>query len=110
MVFAEAGKAEDRARIQRNVTWLLDARVRNGGTFKGWTYGMGRSMRADNSNTQYAVSPHGMALENAMPSVYSRQYARTRQQVLGGLRRMPRRRIVSVSWTPGPRRPGEPRT
>jgi hypothetical protein len=55
MVFAEAGKSEDRERIQRNVDWLIAARVYDGGKLKGWTYGMGRGTLSDNSNTQYAL-------------------------------------------------------
>lgn len=53
MVFALAGYPEDRERIQRNVDWLVDARVAN-----GWTYtkGAGRNAKAgDESNTQYAL-------------------------------------------------------
>jgi hypothetical protein len=55
MVFAEAGKTEDLQRIQRNVNWLINARVMDGNVFKGWTYGMGRTQFSDNSNTQYAL-------------------------------------------------------
>lgn len=52
MVFALAGQGVDRERIQRNVNWLLDARMRD-----GWTYGkVGNAGGvADNSNTQYAL-------------------------------------------------------
>jgi hypothetical protein len=54
MVFAEAGRLEDRVRIQRNVDWLIDAMVRRDGKCKGWSYDA--SMRfPDNSNTQYAL-------------------------------------------------------
>jgi hypothetical protein len=53
MVFAKAGQATDRARIQRNVDWLL----KNHGP-SGWTYGEGGPAKADlsdNSNTAYAL-------------------------------------------------------
>jgi Domain of unknown function (DUF4159) len=54
MVFAEAGLPQDRERIQRNVDWLIAARVTDGGQLRGWTYTMSRSL-PDNSNTQYAL-------------------------------------------------------
>lgn len=51
MVFALAGHGVDRERIQRNVDWLLAARLPN-----GWTYGKAVHVgSADNSNTQYAL-------------------------------------------------------
>ena len=55
MVFAEAGRTEDRERIQRNVDWLLAARVmrRRRAPAAGATARRGGS--ADNSNTQYAL-------------------------------------------------------
>jgi hypothetical protein len=55
MVFAEAGKNEDRERIQNNVNWLVDAMIRSNGQCKGWTYTKGMSQISDNSNTQYAL-------------------------------------------------------
>jgi hypothetical protein len=57
MVFAAAGDARDKARIQRNADWLIDARLMNGGRLSGWTYqGGGRRLgMGDNSNTQYAL-------------------------------------------------------
>jgi hypothetical protein len=54
MVFVEAGFPEDLARIQRNVDWLVNARVRRGKELQGWGY-RGSSPGADNSNTQYAL-------------------------------------------------------
>ncbi len=48
MVYAQAGQAVDRDRIQTNVDWLVAARSAN-----GWSYGKGGD--ADNSNTQYAL-------------------------------------------------------
>lgn len=54
MAFAEAGYNEDKERIQRNVNWLLAARVIQRGALQGWGYGM-REGTADNSNTQYAL-------------------------------------------------------
>ncbi len=54
MAFAQAGQNEDRERIQKNVDWLLAARMAN-----GWTYDkermQGGKNSADNSNTQYAL-------------------------------------------------------
>src|SRR5207253_7866373 len=38
MVFAEAGRNQDRERIQRNVNWLIDAMVKRNGECRGWTY------------------------------------------------------------------------
>jgi hypothetical protein len=60
MVYAAAGKDEDRIRIQRNVDWLVSARLMNGRRLGGWTYGksearFNRLDSADNSNTQYAL-------------------------------------------------------
>src|SRR5205085_4334316 len=50
MVFAKAGKAEDKERIQRNVHWLIDAMVMDGNKLLGWTYQKaGRGLAADNS-------------------------------------------------------------
>jgi hypothetical protein len=56
MVFAAAGRAEDKVRIQRNVDWLVQARVfaRGTGMFAGWTYKR-KGFGTDNSNTQYAL-------------------------------------------------------
>jgi hypothetical protein len=54
MVFAEAAKSEDSERIQRNVKWLLDARITDGNKLLGWTY-TERRQAPDNSNTQYAL-------------------------------------------------------
>jgi hypothetical protein len=48
MAYAQAGEAEDRERIQRNVRWLIDAQQDT-----GWSYT--RAGGTDNSNTQYAV-------------------------------------------------------
>jgi hypothetical protein len=55
MVFVEAGKAEDRQRIQENVRWLIEARVIKNGRLMGWSYNKGPSATSDNSNTQYAL-------------------------------------------------------
>lgn len=54
MVFVEAGQPEDRERIQKNVKWLIDARVFRDGKFSGWGYGR-TGTSSDNSNTQYAM-------------------------------------------------------
>ena len=54
MVFALAGQKADALRIQRNVEWLISARIMDGNHLEGWSYEKG--MRdADNSNTQYAL-------------------------------------------------------
>lgn len=51
MVFALAGQGVDQARIQRNVEWILAARLEN-----GWSYNaVARATPTDNSNTQYAL-------------------------------------------------------
>jgi hypothetical protein len=50
MVFCLAGEKQDRERIQRNVDWLLRARLPS-----GWSYGSERSTITDNSNSQYAL-------------------------------------------------------
>src|SRR5579883_252058 len=58
MVYALAGRREDRPRIQANVNWLLSQGAKANGRFMGWGYG-GRAAqilsRPDNSNTQYAL-------------------------------------------------------
>src|SRR5947209_5876187 len=54
MVFAAAGKDVDRVRIQRNIDWLVEARVMHGNALQGWGYTQ-NSGGADNSNTQYAL-------------------------------------------------------
>src|SRR5262245_47201238 len=56
MVFAVAGHARDRERVQRNVEWLIKARVMSGERLLGWTYKQPRGVdNPDNSNTQYAL-------------------------------------------------------
>ena len=56
MVFAVAGRAEDKERIQRNADWLVKNRVFREKRFVGWSYGKGRNYGgSDNSNTQYAL-------------------------------------------------------
>jgi hypothetical protein len=56
MVFAAAGRDEDRERVQRNVDWLVKTRVYTGRDFMGWSYGKGIvGFTSDNSNTQYAL-------------------------------------------------------
>lgn len=53
MVFALAGQGEDKERIQRNVDWLISARILSNKDLLGWNYG--RAGVPDNSNTQYAL-------------------------------------------------------
>ncbi|HEV8061783.1 MAG TPA: DUF4159 domain-containing protein, partial [Gemmataceae bacterium] len=55
MVFAEAGRSEDRERIQQLVDWLIKARTMSGQECRGWSYQTGTPMEPDNSNTQYAL-------------------------------------------------------
>jgi hypothetical protein len=55
MVLAEVGEARDLGIIERNVKWLLDARIYDGDNLMGWSYGKGGHIQADNSNTQYAL-------------------------------------------------------
>jgi hypothetical protein len=55
MVFAEAGRIEDRERIKQNVDWLIRARVLRGGQLHGWSYNQAPAGTGDNSNTQYAL-------------------------------------------------------
>jgi hypothetical protein len=57
MVFAAAGRNEDRERIQRNADWLIEAAFDRRGGFAGWSYGKknGFGGNGDNSNTQYAL-------------------------------------------------------
>jgi hypothetical protein len=53
IVFVRAGQKDDRERIQRNVDWLLSARLPD-----GWSYLKPEAVRAniaDNSNSQYAL-------------------------------------------------------
>src|SRR5262245_1759651 len=52
MVFVEAGDPLDLTRIQRNVDWLIQARVMPGGKLRGWGYNWDHA-GTDNSNTQY---------------------------------------------------------
>jgi hypothetical protein len=56
MVYALARQPVDKERIQKNVNWLIDARVggKGGVKFQGWGY-KADSPTADNSNTQYAL-------------------------------------------------------
>ncbi len=58
MAFAQAGKKVDGVAIQRNVDWLVNARVLSGRIVRGWSYqggGAGGAREPDNSNTQYAL-------------------------------------------------------
>jgi hypothetical protein len=55
MVYVTANQKEDKERIQRNVDWLVQARLMNAkNQLTGWTYG-NRGGVADNSNSQYAL-------------------------------------------------------
>jgi hypothetical protein len=54
MVLAAAAQNQDKEMIQRNVDWLISARLMSGGRLNGWSYGRDGGV-ADNSNTQYAL-------------------------------------------------------
>ncbi len=55
MVYALAGRPEDKEHIQENVNWLLAARIKSDDVkLRGWGYG-GRDASYDSSNTQYAL-------------------------------------------------------
>ena len=56
MVYVEAGQKQDSERIQKNVDWLIQTRIRDGDRLLGWSYGeRGIVNSPDNSNTQYAL-------------------------------------------------------
>jgi hypothetical protein len=61
MVFAAAGKNIDVPLIQRNVDWLIEARMMDNGQLQGWSYLQGGVPGprfqgvTDNSNSQYAL-------------------------------------------------------
>jgi hypothetical protein len=54
MVFARVGNKLNKQLVQRNVDWLIAARVQAGGQLLGWTYTK-TSQVPDNSNTSFAV-------------------------------------------------------
>jgi hypothetical protein len=54
MVFAEVADPADRERIQRNVDWLIKARLLSGQKLEGWGYNDNPGT-VDNSNSQYAL-------------------------------------------------------
>ena len=54
MVFAEVGDPKDLPRGQRNVDWLIKARVFRDGKMRGWGYNQ-NTPGTDNSNSQYAL-------------------------------------------------------
>jgi hypothetical protein len=54
MVFVAAGQKKDKVRIQKNVDWLLKARIMDGKTLLGWTYTLARQS-PDNSNSSFAI-------------------------------------------------------
>lgn len=62
MVLSEAGSPLDRAKIKKNVDWLINARVIVNEKLMGWGYSRGgvfsgktKGISTDNSNTQYAL-------------------------------------------------------
>lgn len=54
MVFCRAEPSRDAALIQRNVQWLESVQVKEGPDRGGWSY-PGFGLRADNSNSQFAL-------------------------------------------------------
>lgn len=89
MVFAEAGRNEDRERIQRNVDWLIRTMLRDGTGCLGWTYGPSFGRIPDNSNTQYALlglhAGHlaGARIERSVWKDIQDYYVRTQQKDQG---------------------------
>jgi hypothetical protein len=87
LAFAEAGRSQDRERIQRNVNWLINARVTDGGNgLRGWTYHLSRGTQmSDNSNTQYALlglhagNQAGAKIDRAIWESIRDYYIRTQQ-------------------------------
>ncbi len=55
MVLSEIGEAKDLNIIQRNVDFLLGARIYDNKKMTGWSYGKIGQIQSDNSNTQYAL-------------------------------------------------------
>jgi hypothetical protein len=89
VVLCRADPERDRALIQRNVNYLLDARSDEHGKFIGWSYSKRNSQIADNSNTQFAVmalyaaSKAGIKIDEGIWREIQSYYLRT-QQVDGG--------------------------
>jgi hypothetical protein len=54
MVFVEAGDSKDLPRIQRNVDWIVHARIFRAGKLQGWGYHL-NDLGTDFSNSQYAL-------------------------------------------------------
>lgn len=84
MVFCLAEPERDSENIRRNVRWLEEMQVKDGGGEGGWSYGKRRTQNPDNSNSQFAL----LALNEAQavgemvnPAVWERadKYWRTRQ-------------------------------
>ena len=69
MVFALARQPVDRERLQRNVDWLLAARLADGWTYGKVGAGAVRIPLADNSNTQYALLGLHEALQSGFAKV-----------------------------------------
>ena len=89
--YCRANQKEDAERIRKNVKWLEEAAVRNRGQLEGWTYSTpGASVRADNSNTGYAVSglyaAHKAGFKTADPKFWEsvRDYYVRTQTKTGG--------------------------
>jgi hypothetical protein len=54
LILAEMNQTRDFEQIQKNVDWLINARVKSNGKLIGWGY-ESKDFTADNSNTQYAL-------------------------------------------------------
>ena len=55
MVFCAAEPDKDRPLILRNVQWLENSQLRGGKRKGAWSYGEGRGLGGDNSNSQFAL-------------------------------------------------------
>lgn len=101
MAFCLARQPEDRSRIDRNVKWLLNARMAD-----GWSYSMNapdRTGLADNSNTQYALLglheaiQYGVKVDDSTLKQIQALYLKT--QAAGGWAYRPSSRANTMTMT-----------
>ena len=92
LVYCQLGAAGDLPRIRRNVTWLVDEQIQEGGRLGShpgaWTYNRGQGS-GDPSNAQFAILALGAAADRGIdvaPEVFEQalQYWTTRQKKSGG--------------------------
>ncbi|HEV3235730.1 MAG TPA: DUF4159 domain-containing protein [Gemmataceae bacterium] len=103
MVLAHAGNLKgDKIQMEKNVRWMLDARVYDGGQLQGWSYHKNDPMSRNNSNTQYVLLGLHEALQAGV-HIDQRDleeirsfYVRT-QNVDGGWGYVPSRRDMSTA-------------